>query len=165
MSFDDPNDHDHDPDLAPDHPTGPARSQPAPPAPLADGQISRLVVFRGAATGLLIAMPAAFVNVVVSDQKPKPQAAINLSFLAVLIGFILAGWLAGREAPSVPSKHGAAAAFVAFIPIEVIGILGRLDRGEALSLGSIIFVGLLAACAGTAGAQLGAARRARKESP
>ena len=145
------------------HEGDPAPETGAPPD--RPGRISGLVVARGAATGLLLAMPAAFASGVLSDRTPKPKGAINVAFLVVVLGFFLAGWLAGREAPSRPAKHGALAAFVAFLPVEVVAILARLDRGDSVGLGGIIFVGLLAACAGSAGAQLGVRRSSRRENP
>ena len=135
----------------------PDRDEPA------SGRIVGLVVARGAATALIFAMPAAFLNVVLASQVPKPQLGINLSFLVVLIGFVLGGALAGREAPSQAAKHGAFAALVAYVPVEVVGLLGRSDRGDPISLPQIIILGLLAACAGTIGARFGANRRHRKE--
>ena len=119
------------------------------------GRLSALVVARGAAAGLLIAMPAAFANSVLADQTPKPRGAINVSFLIVFVGFALAGWVAGREAPGQIAKHGALAALAAFVPVEVIAVLGRLDRHVGVSIFAIVFVGLLAACLGTMGAAFG----------
>ena len=126
-------------------------------------RISGLVVLRGAATGLLVAMPAAFANVVYAGEVPKATASVNISFLIVLLGFVLAGWLAGREASSESARHGVLAALVAFIPVEVVAVLGRMDRGEPLSLPRIVIVGLFAAGLGFAGSRMGAARRNRKE--
>lgn len=125
--------------------------------------IAKLAVFRGAAMGLVVGMPAAFMNVVFAGQTPKPQGAINLTFVLVLVSFLLAGLTAGLEAPSDAVAHGWRAAMVAFAPIEVVAVLGRLDRGDSLAPVGIIVIGLLAAGAGAAGAKLGAARRARRE--
>lgn len=130
--------------------------------------IAKLAVARGAAMGLVVAVPAALVNVVLGAQHPKPQAAINLSFLVVLVGFAVGGFAAGLEAPERPTAHGVRAALVAFVAVEVVAILGRLDRGDPISPIGIVFVGLLAAGAGWVGARLGGlrrARRARKELP
>ena len=130
------------------------------PSPGADAPLSsRLVIARSAATGLLIAMPAAFLNVVLANQTPKPKAGINLSFLAVSLGFALAGWMAGREAPDRIAKHGALAAVAAFVPVEVVVILGRPDRGVGAVIFGIVFIGLLAACIGTFGATIGGRKR------
>ncbi len=134
-----------------DLPTSPSVADPE--------RISGLVVARGAAAGLLIALPAAFTNSVFADQKPKPRGAINVSFLLVFVGFALAGWLAGREAPARTANHGALAALAAFVPVEVIAVLGRLDRGAGISIVAIVFVGLLAACLGTMGAAIGGRNR------
>ena len=133
------------------------------PDPVDGDRIVGLVVARGAATALIFAMPAAFLNVVLASQVPKPQVGINLSFLVVLIGFAIGGALAGREAPAQAAKHGAFAALAAYVPVEIVGLLGRSDRGDPVSLPQIIILGLLAACAGTIGARFGANRRRRKE--
>lgn len=125
--------------------------------------ITKLAVARGAAMGLVVAVPAALANVVLAAQDPKPQAAINLSFVVVLLGFLVAGFAAGLEAPERATAHGARAALVAFVPVELVAILGRLDRGDPISPVGIVFVGLLAAGAGWIGARLGGARRARRE--
>lgn len=145
-----------------------APGAPEPPQPQQDpasSGLTGLVVARGAAAGLLLATPAALANVALADQTPKPKGALNATFLVLLVAFALAGWLAGREAPTRAAQHGAAAAAACFAVAQVIGIGGRLDRGEGVALGQIIVVGLLAACVGTLGARLGASRRARKEEP
>ncbi len=145
---------------------GPSPSSPglpgAPGTPSTE-RVDRIVVLRAAATGLLLAMPAAFANSVLSDQTPKPKGAINIAFLIVLLGFFLAGVMAGREAPSHVAKHGAVAAVVAFVPVEAVALLGRADRGDPISIPVIVITGLLAACAGTIGARLGAKRPSRRE--
>lgn len=144
--------------------SGPVASSDAPddgpeaPAP-EDRPRPLLVVARGAAAGLLIAMPAALLNVVLANQTPKPQAGINLSFLGVFVGFALAGWMAGREAPDQIAKHGALAAVATFVPVEIVVILGRPDRGVGAVIFGIVFIGLLAACIGTFGATVGARKR------
>lgn len=122
-------------------------------------RIVPMVIARGAASGLLIAMPAALLNVVLANQTPKPRAGINLSFLAVFVGFGLAGWLAGREAPGSAAKHGALTAIAAFVPVEIVVILGRPDRGAAATAFALVFTGLLAACIGTIGANIGSRKR------
>lgn len=124
--------------------------------------IAKLPTARGAAMGLMMAMPAALMNVVFAAQDPKPQGAVNLTFLVVLVGFVVAGMMAGAEAPWEPTRHGVLAALVAYLPVEIVAVLGRLDRGDAIAPLGIIIVGLLAAAAGAAGSRLGAARRARR---
>lgn len=122
--------------------------------------IEPLVVARGAATALVLAAPAALANVVLANQDPKPEALLNLTLLVLLVGFFFGGALAGREAPSDATRHGALAALLAFVLVQAIGILGRLDRGDSIKVGGIIFLGFLAACVGTLGALVGARRKA-----
>lgn len=131
------------------------------PAPASAGAsaLAGLVIARGAAVGLLLAVPAALANSVLADQTPKPKAALNISTLVVFVGFAIAGWLAGREAPGQRAKHGALAALATFVPVEVIAVLGRLDREAGISVVAIVFVGLLAACLGTMGASVGGRKR------
>ncbi len=68
--------------------------------------LDRLVVVRGAAGGLILAMPAALANVVFADQEPKSQILVNLSFVAVLVdrpeGFTVAEF---RDAAASSRKH------------------------------------------------------------
>lgn len=136
---------------------------PAPPAP-----VDRLVVARGAAFGCLVAVPAALANVVLADQAPKPKGALNLTLLLLVLGFTVAGIAAGREATGRGTVHGALAGATAALPVEVIGILGRLDRGDGLAPATVVIVAVLAVGAGAYGGRVGAARRARvlaKEEP
>lgn len=136
----------------------------APPAAPPDGSdhsIVPLVVARGAAVGLLLAVPAAYANKLFGAQEPKSGLAVNLSALVVVLGFGLAGAFAGNEARHREARHGFAAALVAFVPVEVIAILGRLDRGDGVSLPSIVILGFLAALAGNTGGAFAARRHHR----
>lgn len=119
-----------------------------------------LTVLRGAAAAMVPGAIAALANVVLAAQEPKPGLWLNLTLLVLIASFFLGGHLAGREAPHDAARHGAAAGVVAFVPLQLIGVLGRSDRGEPVQLGSMIFLGMLAAVAGTLGALVGSRRRA-----
>jgi hypothetical protein len=125
--------------------------------------LDRLSLGRAVAYGQLLAMPAALANVALADQEPPPRGALNLTLLVLLAGFVVSGIAAGRNARRDAARSGALAALITFVPVQLIGILGRLDRGDGLSIASIVVVGLLAACAGTIGAQVGARRRTAVE--
>ena len=133
------------------------------PGGRARGAIEARVVIRGAAAGLMIAMIAAVANVVLAAQDPQPVALGALTLVGLALGFALAGFVAGFEARGEVARHGAYAAMIAFVPVEVIGILGRLDRGDPVSVFSIVLVAFLAAGAGAGSASVGASRRARAE--
>ena len=123
-----------------------------------------MVVVRGAAGGLLIAMSAALANVALAAQHPPNKGLVNLAFLAVLLGFGLAGFVAGYEATHDIARHGAFAAVVAFVPVEVIAILGRIDRHQAINVLELVILPFLAALAGMFGASFGASVGARRHS-
>ncbi len=122
------------------------------------GSIDRLVVGRGAAFGLLLGAPAAVANVLLADQDPKPKAALNATLLALLVAFWVSGFVAGREATDRRAVHGALAGAAAFTLVEVIGVLGRLDRGADVSTTQIVVLAVVAVAVATGGAGLGARR-------
>ena len=120
--------------------------------------LDRLVVARGAAAGLLLAAPATFANGVLAAQEDRSAALSLLTLVLVVVGFGVAGFSAGHERPTTARAHGLAAALVALIPVEILAVLGRLDRGAGISLVSIVLTGFFAAGGGSTGALLGAKR-------
>ena len=122
--------------------------------------IEPLVIARGAALALLLAVPAALANVMLGADAEPSGPLLNLTLLIMLVGFVAGGFGAGYEATQEAARHGALAALAAVVLVQIIGTLGRLDRGDEISLGSIFFLGFLAACAGTLGALGGARRKA-----
>jgi hypothetical protein len=123
----------------------------------------RLILARAAAIGLLVAVPAALVNVALADQDPKPVGALNATLLAMAAGFVVAGAVAGMHAATDAAKQGTLAAVVVFALVQAVGLLGRLDRGDPIRPVGIVLFGLFAACLGALGGLWGAGRRARKE--
>ena len=124
----------------------------------------RLVVARGAASGLLLGAPAALANAFVAKQDSPSQGLLALTYLVVLVSFVLAGFVAGLEAPEGAdvARLGIYAALATFVAVELIVILGRLDRGAGISPLGIAIVGLLAVLGGNTGARIGAQRQARR---
>lgn len=120
--------------------------------------IDRLVVGQGAAYGLLLGVPAALVNVVLASQEPEPKGALNGTLLALLVAFAISGYMAGKAAPDATAVHGALAGLVTFALVQVIGVLGRLDRGDGVSIGQIIVLGAVAAAIATGTSGVGARR-------
>ena len=56
------------------------------------------------------------------------------------------------------ADHGALAGAAAFTLVEVIGVLGRLDRGADVSTTQIVVLAVVAVAVATGGAGLGARR-------
>ena len=122
----------------------------------------RIVVARGAASGLLLGAPAALINAFVSKQDSPSQGLLIGTYLVVLVSFVLAGFVAGLEAPddANSSRLGITAALVTFAAVELIVVLGRLDRSAGIKPLGIALVGLFAVLGGNTGARLGAQRQA-----
>ena len=127
------------------------------------GAINRIVVGRGGAFALLVGAPAAVINGFLADQDPKPKAALNATLVALLAAFWIAGFVASREATIRRPLHGVLAGITTFALVEVIGVIGRLDRGTPVSVGSIIVLGVMAIALSTGGAGVG--RRAEPRHP
>jgi len=125
--------------------------------------VNRLVVLRGAAFAQILAVPAALANTWLAEQDPKPTGALNLTLLVLVVGFAAGGFVAGNEAEHHAAKHGALAGLVAFVPVQVLGLLGRTGRGDPIAVGSILFLACLAAVAGTIGALVALRRSAGRQ--
>ena len=125
-------------------------------------RFDRLVIFRSAAYGLLIGIPATLANSALSGDDGSSDGLLALSFVAVLLAFLVAGIAAGRQAATEPTRHGAVAGLVAYVPVELLAILGRVDRGAPIRVAGIVLLALLGAWIGSLGALLGARRRAAR---
>lgn len=108
-------------------------------------------IARTAATGgLIIIVPGAFLSRLVFNSGPQALAWVFL--VVVLIGFGLAGYIAGRLRPDTPMLHGSVSALLAFVVAQVFGIIAALARGDSISWVVIPLTALLAASLGVAGA-------------
>jgi zinc transporter ZupT len=121
--------------------------------------LDRLAVVRAAAVGVLLAVPAAFANVVLADQEDRSAVLSLVTLVVLVLGFLAAGFAAGRFAAADAARHGTAAALVVLVLVQVIAVLGRLDRGDGVSIAAIVFTGFLAAVAGATGGTLASRRR------
>jgi hypothetical protein len=121
----------NDPDLA--------SSQPASP----DGDdvlVEWPSVARGALLGLCVLAAASIVEAVLDGNLDdfKDTGWIYPLFVAILFGYALGGWYAGRSAPDAPLTNGTLAgigAFVLWVPVR-IGIWLVRDEHKGLFTGS-----------------------------
>lgn len=125
-------------------------------------RLDRLVVLRGAAAGLLLAVPAAVANGILAAQDDRSASLSILTLVVLVAGFAVAGFSAGHERPDDAVRHGVAAALVAVVPVQILAVLNRLDRGTGVSIASIVVTAFLAAGAGVTGATLAVRRQARR---
>lgn len=95
-------------------------------------------------------IPATIVTNLVLDDS-STDAWSYLFGLITLFGFATAGYAAGRARNDTPMMHGAAAAFVCYAVVQVIGAISLLARGESINPLRYPFSALLAATMGVAG--------------
>jgi hypothetical protein len=132
------------------------------------------VVFRGALLGLLVLVAASVVEAILDRNIDtfRDSGWIYPLFVAILVGYALAGWQAGRLAPDVALTNGTLAgigAFVLWVPVRIgIWLVRDEHRGlfaghsPALRPAQIFGQVVIAAGIGLLGGYLGArsARRA-----
>lgn len=97
-------------------------------------------ITRGALAGLAIVVVAAIARAVLNHQMDdfKKSIWVYLLFVLVLVGYFVAGYVAGRARPDTPLANGALAglgAVVLWIPIRVV-IWAVREDGHALLKGN-----------------------------
>jgi hypothetical protein len=104
-----------------------------------------------AIAGLLVVIPAAVLaHFVVGETGPGSGWGV-VFFAVTLLGFVIAGFGAGRLRSDTPMAHGAAAAAVTWAVVQVLGTARRLAVGEPVSWLGLAFALMLAVSAGIAG--------------
>ncbi len=150
---------------------------PADPTPVEnDSLIEWRAVFRGALLGLLVLVAASVVEALLDRNIDsfRDSGWIYPLFVAILVGYTLGGWQAGRLVPDRALANGALAgmgAFVLWVPLRVaIWLVRDEDRGlfsghsPALRPGQILGHLVIAAGLGMLGGYLGA-RAVRRAAP
>jgi hypothetical protein len=113
---------------------------PAPGADQRDGVVDWRTVALGALAGLAILVAASIIDAILdrSLDDYDDSGWRYVLFVAVLVGYIVAGVLAGRRAPPAALTNGALAGtftFVLWVPVRALIWVAR-DEHEALFTGS-----------------------------
>ena len=123
--------------------------------------LNRDAVLKGMAAAIIVCLPLAIVSNVVRDHDDR-SPLLPLLFLAVIVGFVFAGFVAARAAGEAPYSNGAVAALAGFVVIEVVAIVVRIVGGKPLHPGRIVGTGLIAYAAGLLGGVVAAYGRPRQ---
>jgi putative membrane protein (TIGR04086 family) len=118
---------------------------------LAVALLRRDALLKGMAVAVVVCLPLTLAANVVHDDRPD-STLLPILFLAVAVGFGVAGFVGGRAARDAPFSNGAVAALSGFVVLAVISILVRVVGDEPLHLGRLVGSGLIAYAAGLAGA-------------
>jgi hypothetical protein len=116
------------------------------------------VVVRAAGYALCWLVPAAILNLLASSTENR--VLMFLTFCLILLGFAFGGFAVARLRLTNPLQHAAAAALLAFLVIQAVGVLVAIVRSSDINPIGIVFTALLAACTGMLGAVLGLRRPA-----
>jgi hypothetical protein len=133
------------------------------------------VVLRGALIGLAIIVPVTVLRVVL-DREVRDfddSGWIYPLFVLILVGYFVAGWVAGRARPDTPLMHGTLAGIgvlVLWIPARIVIWAVREDgRGlvsgdkAALRPGQVFGAFVIAAALAMFGGWFGARLRLRRD--
>ncbi|HEX5588598.1 MAG TPA: TIGR04086 family membrane protein [Acidimicrobiia bacterium] len=116
---------------------------PAPPSPVTpeqtDGVVNRAAVVYSALVGLLILVAASVIDAILDRNVDNYNDSgwRYVLFVMVLVGYFVAGFLAGRRAPGGALTNGALAGtftFVLWVPVRMI-IWAVRDEHEQLFTG------------------------------
>ncbi len=122
-----------------------------------------LAIRTAATAGLIVVVPAALLaELIVGDGGSSGWAFLFL-FLT-LLGFVIAGFGAGRLRTDTPLSHGAIAALVCYAVVQLFGAASRLVNGEDLNLLAYPVMAMVAITCGVIGALFAdwSQRRARR---
>ena len=146
----------------------PAASGPPPATPAAKERISWGIVARAALIGLAVVVPVTIARVAIDREVGDVDASgwIYPLFVLILVGYVVAGVVAGRGRPDLALTHGTLAGvgvLVVWIPIRIVIWAVREDgRGlfaghdAALRPGQVFGQLVIAAALGMLGGWLGA---------
>lgn len=112
--------------------------------------LRRDAVLKGLAVAVVVGLPLALLADVIRDDRPD-SALLPLLFLATLLAFVAAGWVAGRAAPEAPYSNGAIAALAGYAVLAAISVIVRAVGGGPVHAARIIGTALLAYAAGLLG--------------
>lgn len=113
--------------------------------------LDRTVIRNAATAGLLVVIPSALVAQAFAGEVEEGSGWQLLFFTLTVLGFVVAGFVAGRLRSDTPMAHGALAAGITWGAVQLFGTVRRLLADEPVSWLAIAFAGMLAVCAGIAG--------------
>ncbi|MFN8039209.1 MAG: hypothetical protein U0Q07_08375 [Acidimicrobiales bacterium] len=107
-------------------------------------------IARGVGVAVAITVPTG----VVSQLLPTRSAWAYVTFVVILVGLAVGGYVAGRAGPAMAMTHGAIAGLVTYLAVQGVGVITRLARGEMVTWSSIPFLAMIATGCGVLGGYL-----------
>jgi putative membrane protein (TIGR04086 family) len=121
--------------------------------------VERRAVLAGALAGFVVAAASILLWQLCDAVFDLGDSSLVFAFyVVVLVGWIAAGYVAGRRSPDAPYSHGVLASVVSFAPIAVVGLVIAAARGDDIPAVEMTFNLLVAGSAGILGGLLAGAR-------
>ena len=111
----------------------------------------RSAVRQGVLTALVLALPAGLLNQFVVDRSGGRTPLVLLLWLVILFGGAAGGFAVLRLAPAANLSHAAAAAGIAYVLVQTIGVVRRLFVGAPISWVAFPLLATLMATCGMLG--------------
>ncbi|MFM7063173.1 MAG: hypothetical protein ACKO04_06745 [Actinomycetes bacterium] len=108
-------------------------------------------VRQGVLTALVLALPAALLNVLVVDQQGTSSPWKFALWFVILFGGAAGGFAVLRLSQTAGFVHAASAAFWAYVVVQGVGVVRRLFAGEPISWLAFPFLAMLMATCGMLG--------------
>ncbi|MBI2703701.1 MAG: YrzE family protein [Actinobacteria bacterium] len=124
----------------------------------------KTIVWKGVIRGAVLAgVIGATASILGRNLSTDSTSQLALTVI-LLVGLVLGGFAAGREAPRYAFTNGALASFLAFAVVELIGVVSQIARGQAYRLNpfGIVFLGVLSVSCGVVGGALASAAEQRR---
>lgn len=116
--------------------------------------VDRSAVRAGALVALALFAPtillAWIVDAVTDIEGDDPIAAVL--FVPVIVGFVLAGWVAGRRERTRPFVHATVAALAAYAVVALLALVRLTAFDSDVQVGAFVFNAFLASGLGLLGA-------------
>lgn len=113
----------------------------------------------GAMVAIAICLPVALAANILIDEPDESTLATTVSFVAVLAGFSVGGWVAARRSADTPYSSAGVSGLVAFAAIEAVAIVSLALRDEPINVVVIVANAFFAYGAAMLGAALVARTR------
>ena len=127
--------------------------------------IDARAVTRGVVVGLIVIVPISIGVKILRDHVDLDSAWLAIPFVAILLAYVFAGFVAGDAAPDGPLSNGALAALVSVGGYRIVRLVVPLVLGDNIDIAakSIVVNAILALAFGMFGGAL-TSRDTRSES-
>lgn len=120
--------------------------------------IESSALLRGAAAAIAVSLPAAVIGGIADGDRGATSPLVRVLFFAVLLGFVVGGFVAARATVVLPYTTGALAAVAGFVVVQLVAVAVRIADDKGVPIAPVAFYAFVAYGCGLTGAVAGARR-------